>query len=54
MSIVNKDISPFTIAYGNPARPIKLKYDNELVSFCKKVNSNYTITDIKDRFNNTF
>lgn len=30
-SVVTRDIEPYTVAGGNPARPIKKRFDDELI-----------------------
>ena len=36
-SVVGSDISPYTIAVGNPARPIRKRFDDELIEIMEKL-----------------
>ncbi len=36
-SVVGKDIEPYTIAVGNPATPIRKRFDNELIEIMEKL-----------------
>jgi acetyltransferase-like isoleucine patch superfamily enzyme len=37
LSVVAKDVEPYTIAAGNPARPIRLRFDEAIVARLMKV-----------------
>lgn len=55
MSLVNKNIPPYCVAVGIPAKPIKLRFstDEELAKVLRNVNSKYTVAEVKQKFANS-
>lgn len=37
-AIVTKDVAPYAIVAGNPARTIKMRFDNQIIKFLKNRN----------------
>ena len=52
-SLIVKEVPPYSVCVGNPAKPIKLRFNqSELTEHLKAVGSNYNGAQVVEQFEN--